>query len=324
VPSRNKLLVGIDEAGYGPNLGPLVVVAMWLEVPADTPSFGLWERLHPRVGKCGSTARDAIVVDDSKKVYNSGKGLERLERAALAWLSLKGAGPQSLRQLWADHCVTAPADIDEVPWHADRDLSLPRHATEDQLDRDRESLAAALSEADFGRVDVACQIVLPRRFNELVRQCDTKSTALFQVGAELLQRVWMSSQEPRIEAVLDKHGGRNFYRPLLQQYFNETLVLSGREGAAASDYVIAAGGRELHATFVPKADANHLLVAWASMLAKYLRESWMTLFNEFWVTHVPGLRPTAGYPVDARRFLEEIRPATDRLGVARDLLWRER
>jgi len=47
------------------------------------------------------------------------------------------------------------------------------------------------------------------------------------------------------------------------------------------------------------------------MTAKYLRETAMRAFNAFWAERVPGLRPTAGYPGDARRFREEIADRMD-------------
>ncbi len=60
------------------------------------------------------------------------------------------------------------------------------------------------------------------------------------------------------------------------------------------------------------------------MTAKYLREVLMREFNAFWQRHVPGLKPTAGYPGDAARFLDAIRPAAQRLGIAEAALWRRK
>ncbi len=60
------------------------------------------------------------------------------------------------------------------------------------------------------------------------------------------------------------------------------------------------------------------------MVSKYVREVMMREFNEFWLSQVPGLKPTAGYPLDAQRYYEAIRPAMTRLGIAESAVWRTR
>ena len=65
-------------------------------------------------------------------------------------------------------------------------------------------------------------------------------------------------------------------------------------------------------------------MALASMVSKYWRESTMTLFNQFWQRHHPELKPTKGYPGDARRFKEEIAAIQARLGIEELDLWRAR
>jgi hypothetical protein len=60
------------------------------------------------------------------------------------------------------------------------------------------------------------------------------------------------------------------------------------------------------------------------MLSKYLREILMGEFNRFWLERMPGLAPTAGYPSDAGRFYEAIRPMVEELGIAHEVVWRKR
>src|SRR5262249_14180033 len=55
--------------------------------------------------------------------------------------------------------------------------------------------------------------------------------------------------------------------------------------------------------------------ALASIYAKFLRELAMRSFNAYWSQHIEGLRPTAGYAVDADRFLTDIEAARQRLGI---------
>ena len=64
--------------------------------------------------------------------------------------------------------------------------------------------------------------------------------------------------------------------------------------------------------------------ALASMVAKYFRELSMRAFNEFWSAHVPNLRPTAGYYVDATRFKRDISAQQRELAIDDHVLWRNR
>jgi hypothetical protein len=56
------------------------------------------------------------------------------------------------------------------------------------------------------------------------------------------------------------------------------------------------------------------------MTAKYLRELAMHQFNRFWHEQIPGLKPTQGYPVDAKRFRAEIADLQRSLGISDDVL----
>jgi ribonuclease HII len=68
----------------------------------------------------------------------------------------------------------------------------------------------------------------------------------------------------------------------------------------------------------------YLPVALASMISKYLRELAMQAFNQFWIRHLPELRPTAGYPGDSQRFKRDIASVQASLGIDDRMLWRDR
>ncbi len=65
-------------------------------------------------------------------------------------------------------------------------------------------------------------------------------------------------------------------------------------------------------------------MALSSMYSKYIRELHLGLFNGFWREHLPGLRPTAGYPEDARRFLGDINDLRKSLDIKDEILIRDR
>jgi ribonuclease HII len=63
----------------------------------------------------------------------------------------------------------------------------------------------------------------------------------------------------------------------------------------------------------------------ASMVAKWARESLMERFNGYWREVVgPGLKPTAGYAVDAARFTRDIEPWITKLAIEKNQWWRQK
>lgn len=96
------------------------------------------------------------------------------------------------------------------------------------------------------------------------------------------------------------------------------------EDAHESRYRMEGLARPITVVFRPRADSGSAAVALASMTAKYFRERCMQQFNAFWAKHIEGLKPTAGYPVDARRYYDAIRDTMTRLGIDEEAVWRSR
>src|SRR5262249_20352050 len=80
-------IVGVDEAGYGPNLGPFVMTAVACRIPPESVEADLWQVLRPGVRRHKEAGDDRPLVDDSKLVYSPTQGLAELERSVLATLS---------------------------------------------------------------------------------------------------------------------------------------------------------------------------------------------------------------------------------------------
>jgi hypothetical protein len=303
-------VVGIDEAGYGPNLGPLVQVAVAVRLPDHDPAG--WETLRPCVRRCCDPDDERLLIDDSKKVYAGPGGLAGLEVGAL---SAFDSVPPTLNDLLGR---AAPGwcrnDLAGEAWFAPA-CPLPVCGT------GRLTPAARLSHVGA----VRAHLVPAARFNTVVDESGSKATVLSR-GLTEIAAATAAALPPgeRVVFHCDKHGGRNFYAAMLQHAFPDGWVVAVKESATESRYRIANLDREVEVVFRPRADAESVAVALASMTAKYLREVCMMQFNAFWAKHVPGLKPTAGYPGDAKRFYDAIRPAMDRLGLPADAVWRKR
>jgi ribonuclease HII len=314
-------VVGIDEAGYGPNLGPLVQAAVALHLPDDDPAG--WETLRPVVRRCHEKDDGRLLIDDSKKVYTRG-GLAALEAVAY---SLFGVVPQTVESFLA-RC--SPACLDDLRaecWFDPQELlpvDQPAEALPDVFGR----WTSAYRTANHGAV---ASLIPPLLFNRVCDGSGSKATLLSCGLVSLLAEMWKSvvgghpehSADP-ITFHCDKHGGRNYYAALVQQAFPDGWVVTEVESAAESRYRVDHLDRPVTVTFRPRADAESVAVALASMLAKYLREVCMRQFNRFWAQHVPGLKPTAGYPGDAKRFYASIRDAMVKLGLTDEQVWRKK
>lgn len=298
-------VVGIDEAGYGPNLGPLVQTAVAVWLPAADPAG--WDTLRGAVRRCHEKRDARILIDDSKKVYAGANGFARLEAGVGGGLGLT---------------PTCAADLVRAVGLRAVSERLAGEAWFDGAEPVLGTAAAGAWPADAVRLAVANVVPAPA-FNQIVTASGSKATVLSGGLVELLADLFARLPTgDDLAVVCDKHGGRNFYAPLLAAAFSAGWVVALAEGAAESRYRVDGLGREVTAVFRPRADADSVAVALASMLAKYLREVCMRQFNRFWATHVPGLAPTAGYPVDAKRFFAEIRPAMAKLGIPDDAVWR--
>ena len=316
--------VGIDEAGYGPNLGPLVMTAVVAASPDDRPP-DVWADLAATVARAGGDP-GSLWVDDSKALYKPGAGRDRLEAACLALMAAAdatGTAPATVGGLLAALGAGTLDDAELTRWLDAGDVPVP--SSDPARDRVATALAARPFEgASWRVVSVRSVVISPAAFNAgLAAHGSNKARVHFQAFARLLRDAWALAPEG-VETFTrgDKHGGRHFYYQPLLDAFPDAWIDRGAEGPALSRYVVRQGGRRLDLALQPRADAADGLVALASIVSKTVRELWMDAFNAHWLARIPGLKPTAGYPVDASRFRAAIEPLCLERGLSADLWWR--
>lgn len=309
-------LIGMDEAALAPNLGPFVSALTVWDVPARPRSFDFWNTFAEVLTNLPGSDEMRLLIADSKQVFQPQRGYAALEHGVLAALRLLGHEPESFDEL----CGVLTSDTDcvhptenSVHWYDGKQFGLPSHDHDfsivDEWQKCCEKHGVRL-------VAIKAAIVEPRRFNQMIRDCDNKSLVVSRIAFRLLRSVW-NPDDTETFIVADKHGGRNRYDELLSEVLDGEMIFRVKEGAERSDYKV--GKTVLR--FQPRAE-EHGPVALASMTAKYVRELAMTQFNRFWAGHIDGLKPTQGYPLDAHRFRKQIADTQKQLAISDDDLWR--
>jgi hypothetical protein len=320
-------IVGTDEAGYGPRLGPLVISATAWRLPPSscvTPvENALWALLADVVADSPDDIDASLVVADSKRVYTAGKGLDRLEEGVQAALLAGGQEGSTWSQLWESLAADRGGGRALLPWYTDYDCPLPRHADRQRIQFKGHRLLHRLDALGITLGPIRARAVFPQEFNRLVGELGSKGAVLSSLTLELVQELLLIGSEEPVWVVCDKHGGRNRYAALVQARFSTAWVEVICEGQRESIYRWGRPEARVEMAFRAQSEAA-LPVALASMVSKYLRELSMEAENHFWRQRVAGLRPTAGYPGDAGRFKHQIARCQQELGIADGLLWRVR
>lgn len=300
------ILAGIDEAGFGPLLGPLVVSCSALSVQPELLGADLWQTFSRSVGKTRKHLGGRLLIADSKKAYHRDEGLGHLERTVLAVLRCVKGEPANLTELLTALCPDCLPRLLEYPWYqkmpqcdltgGPADMKIAAHV----LAGDLEAQGAKLVRLQSCCLDVAY-------YNTMVGRVKNKSQVLFITVTQLIQDLLNDFSDDTIHILVDRQGGRAHYREHLLRSFPGMDLRIVAEGAEASTYEMRAGGRTVRLSFEVGADDLYLPVSLASMVSKYLRELLMDCMNEHFIAMSADLKPTAGYWTDGLRFVEELR-----------------
>ncbi len=275
--------VGLDENGMGPRLGPLVVTSILAEVGDGAERF---LRAPPR----GSFAER---VGDSKALLGFGNTSlgEAWARVIAGKRGSSAARPSELLgelSLDAESVLKAPCPShhSDLCWEeGDESFAAP-----DPLRRECERDLERLEGKGVRIVDARVVIVCVRRLNESLLQGKTR----LDVDLHAMERLVLGAREragEEVHAHCGKVGGIHYYGnrfgPLAER--RPTAL---REGRARSEYDIRGVGRM---AFLRDAESGNLLVALASLVGKWVRDTMMRRIVSYHRERDGNLGEASGY-----------------------------
>ncbi|MBT3339532.1 MAG: hypothetical protein HN405_01200 [Planctomycetes bacterium] len=316
-------LAGIDEAGYGPFVGPLTLGYSLFRV--RDAEQDLWTVLEPvAVKKPLRTDKQRLWLNDSKLVHSGPHGRARLERTVAAFRQL--TSPQAV--LLDDWVTESPAGpprwLHAAPWFRRLPDRLAASVNPERTQLDATLLHRTLENAGCQCVAFGARAVPACELNELIRTTGSKGNTNFFIAMQAVQHLLDLTGDSPLRIELDRHGARTRYMALLREALTPERITTHGEGPGGSAYTLHFATREVQLRFSMGADSEHLPVALASMAAKQTREQLMDLWNAWFQKRLPNIKPTKGYGVDGKRWCGEAIPMLDELGLATDLVRRKR
>jgi hypothetical protein len=348
------LLIGIDEAGYGPKLGPLChgYSAIRCAPNGGSTPPDLWELLHPSVMK-HPACEGSVPVDDSKRIHSADRTLTALSLGVRSFLNCISSeiAPSEVPEHLYDHLL--PHDdrsrLAEDVWAAvppplekggpggsvSDDASAPVESSRKKNSRRKSAAPAApptsipplketLTARSVSVVAVGARAMSARHYNAALKNGNKADVSWTVIVSQLEALLRLAQPGEDVYVSIDRQGGRKFYAGRMGHLFAGAMPWVESETPQQSVYKIEHDGRTIRVAFIVNADGLHFPVALGSMAAKLTRELCMRRLNAWFQSHEPSLKPTAGYYGDAARFLRETKALRKKLGIANEVLIRDK
>ena len=249
-------LIGTDEAGYGPNLGPLTVTGTLWQNGSDQDD--LYHALEDAIKSAPDRKKDnRIVLADSKVVYKSSGSIANLETSVLSIAGLLQSStstavssgqnlPGTVAELFKTFCPKQDwAKIAAMPWFDFDSIQLPLKAKPETITLKADHLIATATTANIALLSVDCRCVFPTEFNRGLAKHGNKASLLSNETLDVLSHLKSKSIDYDLEITCDKHGGRSRYVDLIQNHLTDAVINVGAETTRLSDYSFTEQDRDV-------------------------------------------------------------------------------
>ncbi len=294
-------IVGIDENGLGPQLGPLIVTAVGLDIEGDYDAQA-----------CAQLGQ-SLALGDSK-AFSAVGHMQQAEGFTLALC----------QKLWDTSPSTMDALCDQLIAEGSRSLKrscpdalnqrqcwqapMPLPAWGGTIQNGQTSLERLAAQGIHLRW-AQSRVVCVKRLNDARSQGRTRLRVNLDQFEHLIEAAWQSlGNDSKI--ICGMVGGMRHYEKHLQRI----PIAQGLEQKRQQCAYRSTQGGEL--SFEVDADAQHLPVGLASMVGKYLRELFMERQNRFYQHHDKELSKVSGYhDPKTQKFIEQSRVLRQQLQI---------
>jgi len=239
-------VVGIDENGYGPLLGPMVVTGIKVNVKGTDPLTASEVEGY----------KFPIPVRDSKELFKRSKGSYRIgESVVLTILKMLGGEVRSLQGLINEFSL----DLIDLASYGIADMQIPIFGG-----FVNERLLNYFENCQINFIDLKFLVLMADKFNQLINSLDNKALLDFKLFTELMVNFDSS------HFLMGKIGGTSKYGRFFETLSYDYVVFAERFDYSA--YEIK-GSRRLY--FIMNGDEKYLPIMFAGIVGKYLREALM-------------------------------------------------
>jgi ribonuclease HII len=313
----DTVVVGIDEAGLGPILGPLVVSAATFSVPeenSDKSLADMWQLLGESIASNKKHLAGRLLICDSKKAYNPTIGTGHLEKTVLSCLKCLGKTAGTVAELVDSLGPECKVKILESPWF--KNIAQQKiNFNADEISISAGALERNLKKNGMALIGLKSFCLDAGYFNELIGKIRNKSSVVFQIVCKLVNETIHGTRHRNYHFKIDRQGGRMRYAQPLMTMFGgmELKVLEENDNISSYQLSTSYGStgsppcKMVKLDFAVGADDIYLPTALASMASKYLREELMAALNGYFLERCSHLKPTAGYWTDGKRFLNDLK-----------------